>query len=68
MSAILKSLNAHNFLICQPILMSLVSKFVVYSALTDKACLLLGLRSPLRSVQSFIRIKRGSDGDPCPEA
>ena len=46
MSTILNSLNAHNFLIFQPILMILVSKFVVYRALSDKTYLLLGLRSP----------------------
>ena len=53
MSAILNSLNAHNFLNCQPILMTRVSKFVVYRALTDKTCLLLGLRSP----QSYFKDK-----------
>ena len=47
MSAILNSLNAHNFLIFQPILMKHVSKFIVYRALSDKSYLLLGLRSPL---------------------
>ena len=47
MSAILNSLNAHNFLIFQPILMILVSKFMVYRALSDKTYLSLGLRSPL---------------------
>ena len=36
MSAILDSLNVHNFLIFQPILMTLVSKFMVYRALSDK--------------------------------
>ena len=46
MSAILNSLNAHNFLIFQPILMMLVSKFMVYRALSDKTYLLLGLQSP----------------------
>ena len=46
MSAILNSLNVHNFLIFQPILMILVSKFMVYMALSDKIYLLLGLRSP----------------------
>ena len=51
MSAILNSLNANNFLICQPILMTLLSKFVVYRALTDKTRLLLGLRSPLKFVE-----------------
>ena len=50
MSAILNSLNAHNFLISQPILMTLVSKFMVYRALSDKAYLLLGLLSPLKNV------------------
>ena len=47
MSAILNSLNAHNFLIFQPISMILVSKFMVYRALSDKTYLSLGLRSPL---------------------
>ena len=35
MSAILNSLNANNFLIFQPILMTLVSNFMVYRALSD---------------------------------
>ena len=47
MVAILNSLNAHNFLIFQPILMILLSKFMVYRALSEKTYLLLGLRSPL---------------------
>ena len=47
MSTILNFKNAHNFLIFQPILMSLVSKFMVYRALSDKTYLLLGLQSPL---------------------
>ena len=46
MSAILNSLNAHNFLIFQPISMTLVSKFMFYIALSDQTYLLLGLRSP----------------------
>ena len=50
MSAILNSLNVHNFLIFQPILMILVSKFMVCRALSDKTYLLLGLRSPLNKV------------------
>ena len=37
MLAVLNSLNAHNFLIFQPILMILVSKFMVLRALSDKA-------------------------------
>ena len=47
MLAILKSLNAHNLLIFQPILMILVSKFMIYKALSDKTHLSLGLLSPL---------------------
>ena len=47
MSAILNSLNGHNFIVFHPILMTLVSKFMVYRALSDKTCLLLGLPSPL---------------------
>ena len=50
MSAILNSLNVHNFLIFQPILMTLVSKFMVYRALSDKTYVLLGLRSPLTCI------------------
>ena len=40
MPAILNSLNAHNFLIFQPILMILISKFIVYKVLSDKTYLL----------------------------
>ena len=47
MLAILNSLNAHNFPIFQPILMILVSKFMVYRALSDKTYLSLGLLSLL---------------------
>ena len=47
MSAILNSLNVHSFLIFQPILMTLVSKFMVNGALSDKTYILLGLRFPL---------------------
>ena len=43
MSAILNSLNAHYFLIFQPILMILVSNFMIYIALSDKTNVLLGL-------------------------
>ena len=35
MLAILNSLNVHNFLIFQPNLLTLVSKFMVYGALSD---------------------------------
>ena len=47
MLAILNSLNAHNFPIFQPILMILVSKFMLFRARSDKRYLLLGLLSPL---------------------
>ena len=49
MLAILNSLNAHSFPIFQPILMRLVSKFMVYRALSDKTYLSLGLLSPIRA-------------------
>ena len=47
MFAILNSLNVHNLPIFQPILMILVSKFMVHRALSDKTYLSLGLLSPL---------------------
>ena len=47
MLAILNSLNAHNLPIFQPILMILVSKFIVHRAFSDKTYLSLGLLSPL---------------------
>ena len=47
MLAILNFLNANNLSIFQPILMILVSKFMVHRALSDKTHLLLGLLSPL---------------------
>ena len=47
MLAILNSLNAHNLPIFQPILMILVSKFMVHRASSDKTYLSLGLLSPL---------------------
>ena len=50
MLAILNSLNAHNFHICQRILMILVSKFMVHRALSDKTYLSLGLLSPLNVI------------------
>ena len=40
-------LNAHNLPIFQPILMILVSKFMVHRALSDKTYFSLGLLSPL---------------------
>ena len=47
MLAILNFSNAHSLLIFQPILMILVSKFMVHRAFSDKTYLLLGLLSPL---------------------
>ena len=47
MLAISNILNAHNFPIFQPILVILVSKFMVLRALSDKTYLSLGLLSPL---------------------
>ena len=46
MLAILKSLNAHNFPIFEPILIILVSKFMIHRVLSDKTYLLLRLLSP----------------------
>ena len=48
MLAILNFLNAHNLPIFKPILMILVSKFMVHRALSDKTYLSLRLLSPLR--------------------
>ena len=50
MFTILNSLNAHNLPIFQPILMILVSKFMVHRALSDKTDLILGLLSPLNKL------------------
>ena len=64
MSAILNSLNVHNFFIFQPILMTLVSKFMVQRALSDKTYLLLGLRSPLSErdmKKTRVRVPRCSE-------
>ena len=47
MLAILNSLNAHNLPIFEPILMVLVSKFMVHRVLSDKTYLSLWLLSPL---------------------
>ena len=59
MLAILNSLNAHNFLISQQILMALVSKFMVYRALSYKANLSLGLLSPLIKYCGITFFERG---------
>ena len=50
MLAISMFLNARNLPIFQPILMILVSKFMVHRALSDKTYLLLGLLSPLSTL------------------
>ena len=55
MLAISNSLNAHNLPIFQPILMILVSKFMVHRALSDKTYLLLGLLSPLTKIVQRVR-------------
>ena len=51
MLAILNSLNAHNCPIFEPILMILVSKFMVHGVLSDKTYLLFGLLSPLSGMR-----------------
>ena len=53
MLAILNSLNAHNFPIFQPILMILVSKFMVHRALSDKTYVSVGLLSLLIDLTHF---------------
>ena len=62
MSAILNSLNAHNFLIFQPILMRFVSKFMVYRGLSDMRYLLLGLRPPLKTLVKAMRYTNYTSG------
>ena len=57
MLAILNFLNAHNLPIFQPILMILVSKFMVHRALSDKTYLSLGLLSPLTTKCDYCRCK-----------
>ena len=54
MLAILNCLNAHNFPIFQPILMILVSKFMVLRALCDKTNLSLGLLFPLNNFRTTL--------------
>ena len=56
MLAILNFLNVHNLPIFQPILMILVSKFMVHRALSDKTYLSLGLLSPLTLGCSNIKL------------
>ena len=54
MLAIFNSLNAHDFSIFQPILMILVSKFMVPKVLSDKTYVSLGLLSPLRLYIGYV--------------
>ena len=63
MLAILNSLNAHNLPIFQPILVILVSKFMVYRTLSDKTYLSLGLLSPLKQMVRFLYISSVQNGD-----
>ena len=56
MLAILNILNAHNLPIFQPILMILVSKFMVHRALSDKTYLSLWLLSPLIFISYMIGV------------
>ena len=56
MFAILNFLNAHSLPSFQPILMILVSKFMVHRALSDKTYFLLGLLST--NTRSEIRFSR----------
>ena len=53
MSAILKSLNTHNFPIFQPILMKLVSKPMVYRAVYYETKLSFGFNNIRSKVQTF---------------
>ena len=66
MLAILNYLNAHNLPIFQPILMILVSKFMVHRALSDKTYLSLGLLSPLMTNGSLMRPWMGGPSIPYP--
>ena len=61
MVAITNFLNAHNLPIFQPILMILVSKFMIGRALSDRTYLLLGLLSPLRCSLSLRTVKELAD-------
>ena len=63
MLAILNSLNAHYLPIFQPILLILVSKFIVHRALSDKIYLSLGLLSLLTEHHlEFLSLTGGCTG------
>ena len=64
MLAILNSLNAHSLPIFQPILMILMSKFMVHRARSDKTYLSLGLLSPITHtscLQHLIKANQHAD-------
>ena len=61
MLAILNSSNAHNFPFFQPILLILVSKFMLHRALSDKTYLSLGLLSPLNHIGLFINLHQKNE-------
>ena len=65
MLAILNSLNAHNLAIFQPILMMLVSNFMVHRVFSDKTYYSLGLLSPLKTNGSLMKIERGAFCNTC---
>ena len=59
MSAILNSLHAHNFLIFRPILMVLVSEFVVYRALSDRHTYFrVAVTFNLNRVSDIVQVKK----------
>ena len=56
MSAILNSLNARDLPIFQPILMILVSKFMVHRVLSDKKILIIRVAVPFNGEQENVSI------------
>ena len=56
MSAILNSLNARDLPIFQPILMILVSKFMVHQVLSDKKILIIRVAVPFNGEQENVSI------------
>ena len=56
MSAILNSLNARDLPIFQPILMILVSKFMVHRVLSDKEILIIRVAVPFNGEQENVSI------------
>ena len=60
MMAILNSLNVHNFHIFQLILMKLVSKFMVYRALSDKLYFIIRVAVPFKSSELAAYLSMGT--------